>query len=113
MINNLKNYNFIGFVIAKIVELDTLCIFMACLVPELSKLKFFKMAIGSHCVMVTVLEDKFAGFDFGMDGIKHSIKDGLQLTNDLQRHVTDLEDELDDLQQYTRRDQIIIDNMPE
>ena len=26
---------------------------------------------------------------------------------------TDLEDELDDLQQYTRRDQIIIDNMPE
>ena len=62
---------------------------------------------------VTVLEDKFAGFDFGMDGIKHSIKDGLQLTNDLQRHVTDLEDELDDLQQYTRRDQIIIDNMPE
>ena len=25
----------------------------------------------------------------------------------------DLEDELDDLQQYTRRDQIIIDNMPE
>ena len=51
IITNLKKYNFIGFVIAKIVELDTLCIFMACLVPELSKLKFFKMAIGSHCVM--------------------------------------------------------------
>ena len=43
-----KKYNSSRFVIAKIVELDLLCIFIAYLVPELSNLKFFKMAIRSH-----------------------------------------------------------------
>ena len=52
MISNVKNNNFIEFVNAKIVELDILYIFIDCLVPELSNLKFFKMAIGSHFVML-------------------------------------------------------------
>ena len=53
MISNVKNNNFIGFVNAKIVELDILYIFIACFVLELSNLKFFfEMAIGSHFVML-------------------------------------------------------------
>ena len=47
-----KNNNFIGFVLAKIEELDILCIFPACLVTVLSNLKFFEMVIGSHFVML-------------------------------------------------------------
>ena len=48
----LQNTNFIGFVIAKIVELDILCILIACLVTELANFSFFKLAIGSHFFML-------------------------------------------------------------
>ena len=44
--------NFIGFFIEKKVELYILCSFIACLVPELSNSKFFKMGIVSHFVML-------------------------------------------------------------
>ena len=42
MISNVKNNNFLGFVNAKLVELDILYIFIDFLVPGLSNLKFFQ-----------------------------------------------------------------------
>ena len=65
MISNVKNDNFIGFVIAKIVELDILYFFIACLVPELANFKFFKMAIGSHFANC-IIKNSFWGGGTGL-----------------------------------------------
>ena len=41
-----KNSHFIGFVIPKIVEFAIFCIVIACLVPKLSYVMFFKIVMG-------------------------------------------------------------------
>ena len=62
---------------------------------------------------ISVIEGKLDGLAFTTDHNENTVTNDTMIRTAMERHIADLEDELDNEQQYSRRDQIIIDNIRE